>query len=465
MIPAPATLPELLRVIARLSEKRPVWLVGGAVRDLLLGRPVKDLDLVAPGPIRPFGVRLSHALGGAFFYLRQAQDTARILLRDDAPGAVRQLDLVALHGGTLDADLRRRDFTVNALGLDLLRLPSSLDPETLRRAVSDPTGGLADLAEGRVRRCSSNSLTDDPLRLMRAIRLAAALEWRVEAETWDQMRRLAPTLSRASTERVRDELFLMLSLSANGLERALTLLADADLLEEATRGPTLPNGVARALALEPWLEPGAWPEDLRAPLADDLEGCVTPPRDLRALLRYAALVLPAPDSDPVDLPGMEGLRSRLEFSTEEARLLRHIVLGALEALHRSSEAWSDSTRRFRTFQRRGDAVPGAMLLSMAASEPSEALRAHADDELRTWFHERERYLPAPLLDGRDLMSAFQRPGGPWLAELLDALREAQVNGAVTSRAEAETFAREWARAHEIPLPDEAAANPPSGDQA
>ncbi|MBW3622291.1 MAG: hypothetical protein KY468_02650 [Armatimonadetes bacterium] len=457
----PADLELLLQRLHALAGGRPLYLVGGSVRDLLLGRPVKDVDVVLPGPVEAFGRQASRALGGSFFYLRQAEETARIVLpvpagQEDSP-SVRQVDLVALHGGSLEDDLRRRDFTVNAMALDLSHGVPPLSMEGVRGALADPLNGREDLQAGCIRRCTPRSLVDDPLRALRAVRFAAGFDGRIEAETRQQVIATGPQLVRVSAERIRDELFLMLDLSppTRAME-AVNLLQQMGLLPHALRGPVGEGGVERFVRLtESVLPESALPErdgGARSGPAYEAAGAylresLTPPRTREALLKLAALIGPEVageraegDDRRENARHRDALRSRLEMSAAEAQYLRKAWGAARVLLPLPHDRFPDPITIHRIFRRYGDAVPGAVFL--AGSEAPHLPGSTAERAwLQAWFHERDRYLPDPLLNGNDLMREFRQRGGPWVAEWLKALQEAQVDGEVKNDAEAWDFVR------------------------
>ena len=141
----------------------PVWIVGGAVRDALLGRPLTDMDLATPGPASTVAHHLSKALGGKLFELSDEFDTWRVVGIGDGggeEGAAFSIDVAALRADSIEADLALRDFTVNAIAVPL-------SPAAPVEAI-DPSGGIADLEARRLRVVSARSFDDDPLRLMRA---------------------------------------------------------------------------------------------------------------------------------------------------------------------------------------------------------------------------------------------------------------------------------------------------------
>ena len=201
--------PEFAGVLtALLAERAPVYVVGGAVRDFLLGRDagVTDLDLALASPVLPVARRLADRLGWAYYPLDTERDVARIVLsREGAPPLV--CDLASLRGD-LAGDLALRDFTVNALALELIR-------DAPPRLV-DLCGGAQDLQTRQIRVVSPQSLTSDPIRLLRAVRFARQLGFAIAAETEGQIRCLAAQVADTSLERQRDELWKILSLPRPG---------------------------------------------------------------------------------------------------------------------------------------------------------------------------------------------------------------------------------------------------------
>jgi poly(A) polymerase len=167
------------------------WLVGGALRDRLLGRPTPDLDVIVDGDVRGAARRLGRGLGGASFELSDQFGAWRIVARDSGW----QVDITPLQGGSLEADLGARDLTVNAMA----------EPLSGGELV-DPYGGARDLAERRLRMVSPAAFAADPLRTIRVARLATELRFDVEPATADAVRANAAGLDDVSPERVFAEL-------------------------------------------------------------------------------------------------------------------------------------------------------------------------------------------------------------------------------------------------------------------
>ena len=209
------------------GQGTPIWLVGGAVRDWLIGRANHDLDLIVPEG----GIRLARAVatafGGGFFVLDRERDVGRAVLRDEN-GQALYVDVARLRAPSLPDDLAYRDFTVNAIAVDLQDGDLSL---------IDPTGGRADLERRLLRVVSDASFRDDPLRMLRAVRLVAEMGFRLEEATAGLIRRDGALLATVAVERVRDELVRIVT--APGAWRHLRLLAALGLLSY-----TLPEAAA-----------------------------------------------------------------------------------------------------------------------------------------------------------------------------------------------------------------------------
>jgi poly(A) polymerase len=174
----------------------PAWLVGGAVRDRLLGRPTTDFDVVVAvddaGSVEVVARDLARTAGGFTFALSEVFGAWRVVSHDRGW----QIDLMAAEGGSIEADLARRDLTVNAIA----------EPVAAEGELLDPTGGVLDLQRRRLRAVSDIAFREDPLRVMRLVRLAVELGFSVEPVTADLARISAGSLVDVSPERVFAEL-------------------------------------------------------------------------------------------------------------------------------------------------------------------------------------------------------------------------------------------------------------------
>lgn len=489
----PLTFTPLLESVrAALPENKVVYLVGGAMRDVLLGRATHDLDFALRGDAIKTARRVANYLKADFYPLDLARDTGRvILMAEDRTRTV--LDFAAFRGPDLESDLRGRDFTLNAIAVDVHTL-----------ALYDPLGGALDLREKRLRLCSPSAIEDDPLRILRAIRIAAAYGFRILPETRQAMKQAVKLLPNISPERLRDELFRILEgpQPATSL-RALDLLgALAPVLPElpALKGVAQPSphvsdvwvhslSVLTHLetiltALAPEYNPDT-ASDLfnglmvlrigryRRQIAEHFSCALNVNRSLRGLLFLAALYhdVAKPRTKTADEDGrlrfLEHDEEGARIAVERARalLLSGDEIGRLETIVRNhmrihyltnrlvKEQKSPSRRAiYRFFRDSGKAGVDVCLLALAdlratyeQTLPQETWAACLDvvrTLLDNWYEKpAESVAPPQLLDGNDLMRELSLQPGKKIGELLEAIREAQAMGEVSTRKEALELSR------------------------
>ncbi len=484
------SIQRLLEAVATaLPPEAPVYLVGGAVRDLLLSRPVHDLDLIVPSGGVRLGRRLADQINGAFYPLDARRDTGRIVVELEA-GKRSTIDLAAMRGPSLEDDLRDRDFTLNALAIDLRQ------PERL----IDPLHGQKDLLSKTLKPCSAQSIQNDPVRLIRAVRLSLDFGLKIEPQTARLLKAGAPELNRVSAERVRDELFRILDgKSPASALRLLDMLGGlAEVLPEtqALKGvqqssPHTQDVWEHSLSvlskLEDLLdmlrverdpnEKGSWVEGLvslrlgrfRQLLAQHLSEQLNPDRTLRALLFFSALYHDIGKAETRqtggdgrvhfyehEVRGGEIIQKRgqaLRLSNPEIERSTKIVRHHMRPLHMEQTSQLPSRRTiYRFFTACGAAGVDVCLLSLAdrwaaygAGLPQniwansvEVTRAL----LEAWWLEAEKTISPPaLLNGEELMHEFKLTPGPQIGQLLAGLKEAQAVGEVQNREQALEFIR------------------------
>lgn len=243
------TVPALLQLLATFCATQNVaaWLTGGATRDLVLGSVPQDLDVVVATDGIALARKFANKIGEAFVVLDDERGTGRIICmhtlvepgkgskkdRDVLPPTDRlTVDIAQFRAPTLEADLRLRDFTMNALALPLTatneageiipvidhplltpdRQSLSPDPPSLTSHITDPCGGLNDLATRTLRLCNPTGLSDDPARVLRAVRLAARLGLHIPSELNTSLQEAIPLLEKVAIERISDELLKLFSL-------------------------------------------------------------------------------------------------------------------------------------------------------------------------------------------------------------------------------------------------------------
>lgn len=486
----PATFPPswILDLRPVLDAAQGVWLVGGAVRDHLLGISSRDLDFAVDGEARQLARRVADRLCADYFDLDPARDAGRVLY--GAPdGAQWTLDFSRLRASELEADLVRRDFTVNALAVDL-RHPQPW---------IDPTGGAADLRARRLRACSAQSIREDPVRALRAVRLALGLSLKLEPSTTALVREARGALALVSAERVRDEVMRTLDLarpaSAVRLLDQLGLLQDVFPELDSLRGLEQPpqhayDALVHTLAVCDHLSEllavlgtqpdeersadltlglasvqlGRFRQSIQAVLAQTLAGG----RGLRALLMLAALYHDVGKS----LTGSRDAAGKLRFLGHEARSAEMAASWAERMrLSRSEterlqlvvanhmrpgqlETSRPITPRaiYRYYRHLGQAGIDVVLLSLAdflgkhhPPPPQQAWAGRLTTGrvlLEAYFERSMQFVDPPrLVDGEILMNALGIEPGRVVGELLEVVREAQVEGEVTTPEQAIELAR------------------------
>jgi poly(A) polymerase len=442
------------RAMQALRQTAPnAYYVGGCVRDWLLKRPLKDLDIAVTDDVEAVGRQTADRLSGVFFWLRQEMNVARILVRGSDP---LQIDVVPL-AGSLENDLRRRDFTINAMAV-------SAETGLVEGAATiDPTGGLQDLAERRLRLAGPDALERDPLRCLRAFRLRAALDLTFDPSLELKLRAAGPHLREVSGERVRDELFVLLegTQSASVMSELLAhdLVAPwspvlaacaAGCPGGAGTGPDVsdaqPSGVTVLLELNRWLCDEASKISAAAKLKTSLDSEVTPPRSRKALTRLAALSVAAGSR-------VDEIPRSLCLSVDESRVVKR----AVEGCRFLSREWpAAGSERLRFFQRCEPGAVEAVLLEIATeratiasavSDKAGSARAsgaslphvQASIQLLADLLERRLHPPAPLLTGDEVMAILQLTPGPLVGQLLQEVEERRADGRLATAAEA----REW----------------------
>jgi poly(A) polymerase/tRNA nucleotidyltransferase (CCA-adding enzyme) len=436
-------LPESLR--PPLSEVGQLWLVGGALRDHFLDRVHPDLDFAVDGQASELARRIADALGAHYYALDRQRDAGRVVLPDH-----RTLDFVRLRGETIEADLRLRDFTINALAT-----PVADGPELI-----DPLQGLQDLRDRRLRTCSPTALSDDPVRALRAVRIAHELQLRITPETISMVRQVAPQLAEASAERVRDELARMLEPnSAGALRLAGELGVLQTILPEAAEQPAaFRSGLDLASRLAELLQALVSESrrenlvhgqmalalaGLHAPLTAHLSRTLIGGRTAAQMLELAALFRPLSNGAASILRRTRKLR----FSRQEGQLALAIVRhAAADRLH----SYSNPVGRSRLLEAVGQAGPEVVLLSLA----EVLLAGGGPPEHRHWEHQLqaaravlevalgEVQLPPPLINGDQLMKGLELQPGPMIGELLRQIREAQLGGTIEDLEQAIELARQ-----------------------
>ena len=460
--------PVLVPTRRALGGGEGAWIVGGAVRDAALGRMATDLDLAVAGDPGAAAKAIAREAGVHAFELSAEFGTWRVVAADHSW----QVDVTGLRGATIEDDLAARDFTVGAVAVPLA------GGEPL-----DPYGGLADLEHGFLRAVGARSFADDPLRLLRAARLAAELDLAVDPGTLTLARAEAGSAAEPAGERQLAELRQLIGGPdpLRGLELldelglTAVVLPEVEELRGVRQGPNHHLDVhGHTLAvLGHLLEVESDLERFAGECAAEVAGLLAEPladeMTRRTALRFGALFhdigKPATREEKDgyvtfighDRDGAEivaGICARLRASRRLTTHLRALTVHHLRLGFLVHEA-PLPPRRIHEYLRATEPVAADVTLLTVADRLSargsgpfateEAIEAHlalARQMLAAALDWRRDGPPAPLLRGDELAAELGIEEGPELGELLAELEAAQYAGEVSSRAEAVERARD-----------------------
>ncbi len=397
-----AALPQQGDLVVREAIKAarqlglPLYLVGGVVRDMLMGRAIRDVDLVVEGDASRLASALAEALSGEVVAQSQfgtaklrilGQDIDVVTARRETyrrPGA-----LPTTYPGTIVEDLARRDFTINAIAIRLEPGPAKL---------LDPTGGQADIRQGLIRVLHPASFQDDATRILRAVRYEQRLGFHLEQETERLLQRDLRILDTIGMDRMPRELALIFREEQAGaiLLRAAGLGILPALHPHLPDAPTLKQRLTRLSSADSLAEP----------------------------LHYLALL-----AYSLNQEDSEGLIRRLNMPATWAKAVRHVAVA-----RESTASLAQESSPAAVCRRLGGLSLEAVQVAGALAD-SEGTQRNIQRYVQEWRHVR------PRLTGHDL-ARLGVPAGPRVGELLEYLRDAQLEGRVHTKADEEALVKE-----------------------
>jgi poly(A) polymerase len=475
---------EAVHLLEKLSEflrQRDIdcYLVGGFVRDGLMGRSNNDIDLAVAGDALKISSEVARNFDGRMIPLHEFNQVARVVFPQ--AGIQWYLDFASLRG-SIKEDLRYRDFTINSIAVRL----SSVKGEWSNVDLIDPLNGYRDLKQKIICAVSDDSFRQDPARLLRAIRLAATLDFALDPKTESLIQRDGELIKNVAGERLRDEFCYTLDTN-----RAYSSLCHLDklgllayLMPELTgaRGVTQPkehhwdvfdhslqtvscvelllrertaSGIDRILALAPWSD------ELASYFLQEISGG----RTRRCLLKLAALLhdIAKPATKTIEESGRmrflghakEGagmatpILERFKFSNREIKMMQLMIEHHLRPGYLLSEDMPSRRAIYKYFHDTAEVGIDTLFLGladhMAARGPTldfNEWRRHAETTsyiLSKWFEEQNIIVPPKLIDGHILMQKFGLAPSAQIGELLEMVREAQTSGEINTAEEALDF--------------------------
>jgi tRNA nucleotidyltransferase (CCA-adding enzyme) len=375
------------------------YLVGGSVRDALLQRykvPL-DLDFVLPEKAIATAKRLANLHHGGFVVLDQAREIARVVFEQGT------LDLANQEGSTLETDLNRRDFTVNAIAYNIQSAK-----------LVDPLGGVQDLAQKVLRMVSAKNLEDDPLRLLRAYRQAAQLGFTIETQTRTAICDRVSLLDRIAAERVQAELNYIFT-APQGNKWLVAAVQDG--------------------LLNFWL-PNATQVDLEQ-LEAVTRGIVFCSKsnlnclDLTMLAKLSTLVTSEPDTAEEELTDLKYPRAQIKAVTKTVKYLPQL---------RQMTQLMNLREQYFWFQEVKDIFPILITRAISLAIPRQII----DPLIKRYLDPTDLVVyPKCLVTGNDLMQELNLKPSPVIGELLTEIQLAQIESKIFTTQQAINFASSW----------------------
>lgn len=391
----------------------PAYLVGGWVRDRILNRQGKylDLDFVLPEKAVETAQMIARKYKAGFVVLDAERQIARVVFKEGTADFAQQM------GRSLEADLGRRDFCMNAIAMECHQLNKSVLLPKAKEHFIDPFDGIGDLQAKRIRMVAPENLVDDPLRILRGYRQAAQLGFEIESLTRQVLIKFAPKLKTMAAERVRTELGYLLSI-ANGSQWMIAAISD-HILEDwlpsqylnLERFAKIESVISGLLIKFPSLE---------LFFGKQLSG----DRYALMIIKLAALTNSATALEPLGLSRAEQrwLVGILRYLSQFIALLDH----------------ASPREQYKFFQPTLEFFPAIAALALASGYELEAITPW----LERWLNPADAIAyPIALITGDDLRKDLGIAPSPKIGELLESVKIAQVEGKISSREDAIAFVK------------------------
>lgn len=433
-------------LIALKRTDQKLYFVGGVVRDIFLNRTHSDIDILVQGDSREIARMFANHFDGAFFMLDESRNTARVVVNKGADHLI--YDFAQMQGKVIEEDLRLRDFTINAMAVDFDQ------PDQ----VIDPLGGQEDLASHLLQICSATSFSQDPVRVIRAIRYSISCNVKIHPDALQALRDSISGLQKVSWERKRDELFKILDTAKPGL--GLELLARLGILNEMFGLPQIGEKCQfdEVTALNHLFEmlrgnnTGEANKDLFEASCNLRLGRYYPALERHFFTKNQAernikqLCLLSSCLSKGLQPEWGRVISLLLLSRDEGARVNLQLFEKDRLNNIFSREELTCREKYLYYKDIGNVGLDLVFLELAkrlARPVSEMPQDEWLDQLEkceklisAWFDEQATVNPVMILNGKDLMMEFDLTPGPKIGILLDKMREEQAAGEIKTRQEA-----------------------------
>ena len=395
----PLSLPDLPFNLNLLPSS--AYLVGGAVRDALLNRKgaYLDLDFVLPENAVEIANKIARQYNQGFVVLDEQRQIARVVFPQGT------VDFALQSGDSLEKDLQRRDFTINAIAYNWHQ-----------QKLIDPLGGLQDLQKGLIKMVSLANLKDDPLRLLRAYRQASQLDFTIEPETRKAICSLAGLLNQVAAERVQTELNYLL---ANAQDSQWLIAAGEDGLLESWLAELNPEKFQQLKQIKA----------IADSLAQQYSNSIFNQSDLLSLAKLATLVSQSPEQAELELLQLKYSRVQLRIILGVVKYLPQLQAFTTELALREQYFFFLATKEF---------FPILIIRAIAIGVEQKLLTSLIESYLNP---DNKIAHPQPLITGKELIQVLNLSPSPLIGQLLTEIQIAQGEDKIKTAEDALQFAQ------------------------
>jgi poly(A) polymerase len=444
-------------------QKKGAYIIGGSIRDLLLDRIPTDYDIAVKENPNKFAEKIAKNISGRLVRMgKPGQMIIRVVSDDHI------FDITSLNGCSIENDLKKRDFSINAIAYDLFS-----------GEIIDCLGGLRDLADKQVRMVSTDIFRKDPIRLIRAYRIGACLNFEIESQTASIIRSNAKLIENSAGERIRGEIVKMLATSKSyyylsqmaDTELLTAIFPDLDRLKGCLQNShhlydVFEHTMQAYRHLETILnDPAGLLPDTSIQIRRYIDEGIT------VLLKYAILLhdIGKPFVKNVDDRGTihfyghpresadlaQKISQRLRFSNREKRFIDFIIRNHLKPLSLFSAMQKKTLMQkslTRFFMKCGKNTPALLLHTLAdimakrdrPNHTNKAFIGFVKEMTHNFFYSfKPKINEPPLITGRDLINEFKLTPSPLFKSILNLVEENKITNKIKSRDEALTLVRDY----------------------
>ena len=460
---------QIVRDMAK-RRKKEVYLVGGFLRDFLLGKDCRDFDFAVEKDAIGFARMFANKIKGAFILLDQEHGCARVARKQG--GKIYTFDFADFRAPTLKKDLAHRDFTINTFSACINDVSVK---DKVEDVICDFRKGKPDLSAKRIRMVSVKAFKEDPLRLLRAFSLRAGLGFKIEQKTLTQMRKDKDLIRDVSYERIREELFKVLESpraaeNLKAMDRMgllVKIIPQIAVMYGVKQGTyhhldVWPHSLETVVQVEKLIKEHAGDRDVMTYFQEPIAG----ERSRLALLKLAAVVhdIGKPETRKKE-PGRltfhahervgrgitKHVANLLKLSTKERVALQDMVLWHLRPGYLSNFKRPSEKAIFRYMRDTKEETVSIAFLSLADQRATcgplttDQDQAHHEkiclDLVKRYFKKKKEKPFVRLINGDDLIKTLKLKPSPLFSKILNAVEEAQVVGKIKTKKEALSYAR------------------------